>query len=208
MDVSVFMADGLEECEALLVVDLLRRSEISVQTVAVHGPGWKGEKDDRKQIVSSHHIQITCDTSIEDYEPGEEKALVIPGGLPGVDYLKANEKLGHILRDFQKNKVEKEEGFLAAICAGPTVLADLGLLEGKAVTVYPSRKEELGQNVHYINEDVVLAPGAITGKALGLAIPFALVLISTLKGKETADRVAEEIYYSSWSQAQRKTSGQ
>ena len=59
MDVSVFMADGLEECEALLVVDLLRRSEISVQTVAVHGPGWKGEKDDRKQILSSHHIQIT-----------------------------------------------------------------------------------------------------------------------------------------------------
>ncbi|WP_304263400.1 DJ-1/PfpI family protein [Kallipyga massiliensis] len=208
MDVSIFMADGLEECEALLVVDLMRRAGIAIQTVAVHQPDWKGREEDRKRIRSCHDIEITCDTTIEDYEPGAEAALIIPGGLPGVDYLKANQKLRTILMDFHEKKVKEDEGWIGAICAGPTLLADLGILDGKAATVYPSRKDDLGDKVNYVNQDVVMAPDIITGKALGLAIPFALVLISTLKGEETANRVAEEIYYSSWSQAQRKTSGQ
>lgn len=208
MDVSIFMADGLEECEALLVIDLMRRAGIAIQTVAVHQPDWEGREEDRKRIRSCHDIEITCDTTIKDYEPGKEVALIIPGGLPGVDYLKANEKLRAILMDFHEKKVKKDEGWIGAICAGPTLLADLGILDGKAATVYPSRKDDLGDKINYVNQDVVMAPGIITGKALGLAIPFALVLISALKGEETANRVAEEIYYSSWSQAQRKTSGQ
>lgn len=195
MEVTIFMADGLEECEALLVVDLLRRADIPIQTVAVHSPDWAGQDEDKKRITSAHHIEITCDESIDDYELGQEKALVIPGGLPGVDYLKANAKLRAILERFNKESVEKEAGHLAAICAGPTLLADLGLLDGKAATVFPSKKSELGDAVDYVDEGVVTAPGLITGKSLGHAIPFALAIITALRDKACADRVAEEIYF-------------
>lgn len=185
MEASIFLADGVEECEALLVVDLCRRGGIQIQTVAVNDR--KGEA--ARTIHSSHQVSIVCDTHIDDYQPGGEKILVIPGGVPGVDNLKANQKLSNILVAHQK-----AAGHLAAVCAGPTVLGNLGLLDGKRATVYPGFDGGLG-GAKYEDVPTVADGQVITGRALGASIDFALEIVTLLRDKDAANKVAEQICY-------------
>ncbi len=180
-ETAIFIANGTEECEALIVVDLLRRAGIEIQMVSI---------EESQEIVSSHQIRITCDTRIADFALSNEKLLVIPGGGVGVERFKENERLSKILVQFREAK-----GELAAICAGPSVLGRLGILDGKEATIYPSWKDRLGEGVRYVEERIVEDDWLVTGQALGSSIPFALKLIERLRDKEKADKIAAEIYY-------------
>lgn len=178
--VSIFMANGTEECEALLVVDILRRAEIQIDTVSI-------EED--KTILSAHDVRITCDKSLDEFTLEGHELLVLPGGLGGTNRMKENKKLEEIFRKFHEQKQN-----IAAVCAAPTVLAAYGLFDGHKATVYPGMDDQL-TNAEYQDETVIQDKNLITARGLGASIPFALKLVEILRDKETADKVAKAFVY-------------
>ena len=110
----VFFADGTEECEALLVIDLLRRAKVEVTVASAMG---------RKELVSSHKIHLTADALAEDVDYSDVDLVVLPGGIPGTPNLAANKTVTETCKAFAAAGKK-----VAAICAAPSVLASLGLL--------------------------------------------------------------------------------
>src|SRR4030095_11565169 len=131
--VCVLMAQGFEEIEAVAVIDVLRRAEIDVTTLAVKGTGPGG-----LDVTGSHGIQVRADTTLAAGSREEWDMVVLPGGLPGSTNLR-DDADGHALLRKQSQSGRK----LAAICAAPIALGALGLLEGKRATSYPGRENEL-----------------------------------------------------------------
>ena len=83
--------------------------------------------------------------------------------------------------------------FVAAICAGPTVLADLGITAGMNATCYPGCEEQMGSAIMAESAASVTDGKLITGTSAGCAIPFGLALVEALKGAETAEKIASQI---------------
>lgn len=160
----VFLADGFEECEGLLVVDLLRRAEVNVITASIMG---------RPEIKSSHGITLQTDALANDVDFSSADMVILPGGLPGTTYLGENDIVKEQCVAFARDK------YVAAICAAPSVLAYLGLLEGKPATCHPAFEGKMAGAI-VTKEPVVLADNIITGQGLGAGIPFALKLVETL----------------------------
>src|SRR5699024_7211137 len=127
--VYVFLADGFEEIEGLTVVDVLRRAGADTETVSVMG---------RKEIRGAHEIQILADSLFEDVDFSDARLLVLPGGMPGTLNLKAHTGLADLLRHF-----DREEKYIAAICAAPSILSGLGMLKERKACAYPSFEEKL-----------------------------------------------------------------
>lgn len=177
----VFFADGMEECEALLVVDLLRRGGVEVTTASVM---------DHRQIVSSHNLPIQADALAGEVDYDSVDLVVYPGGLPGSNHLAESAVATQAARDFAA-----QGKYVAAICAAPAVvLAPLGLLEGKKATSYPSFQPQLTGAICR-DLPVEVDGKVITGRALGAGIPFALELLTALEGRQTARKVAAAIVY-------------
>ena len=178
--VSIFLAEGFEEVEALTPADLLRRAGAEVTLVSI-----KAEKT----VTGSHGISITADRLFEEMDYEDADLLVLPGGMPGTLNLKACEPLLALLKEH--NAKGKK---LAAICAAPTVLGHAGLLNGKNATCYPGCEE--GLTGALVRTEPVVTDGRITtSRGVGTAIPFALRLIELLFGKEKAKEIAESIVY-------------
>lgn len=176
--VSIFLADGFEEIEALTVVDLLRRAGIQIDMVSVTG---------KKEVTGAHQISVKADVLFEETDFSGQDMLVLPGGMPGTDHLREHEGLTELLKQFYK-----EGRFVAAICAAPSVLGGLGFLEGRKACCYPSFEEKL------IGAEVVFTPvvrdgTVITSRGLGTAIEFAKELIAALYGREKAEEVGKSI---------------
>ena len=178
--VIVFLADGFEECEGLLVVDLLRRAGVNVTTASIMG---------KTEIISSHNVALMADVLAEEADFGAADMIVLPGGLPGTTYL--GESL--IVRE-QCLEFAAAGKYVAAICAAPSVLAELGLLEGKPATCHPNFEGKMSGAV-VTREGVTVSGNIITGRGLGAGIPFALKLIEILVDKETADKVGGSICF-------------
>ena len=176
--VYVLLGEGFEEVEAIAPVDLLRRAGITVNTVGVTG----------KMVSGSHGIGIEADITLEQMELAECEMIVLPGGLKGVASLRASEAaMDAVLSCWKEGK------FVAAICAGPTVLADLHIPDGKNATCYPGCEGQMG-DAHMIPQAAAVRDGKlITGTSAGCAIPFALKLIEALKDTETAGTIARQI---------------
>lgn len=177
----VFFADGMEECEALLVVDLLRRGGVEVTTASVM---------DHRQIVSSHKVPIQADALAGEVDFSQVDLVVYPGGLPGSNHLAESPVATQVAKDFAA-----QGKLVAAICAAPAVvLSPLGVLKGKNATSYPSFQEQL-VDANRQDAPVVVDGKVTTGRALGSGIPFALELLTALEGRETARKVAQAIVY-------------
>ena len=142
--VYVFCADGFEEVEGLTAVDLLRRAGIDVKMVSIM---------DRLQITGSHNISVNTDILIEDIKE-EADMLLLPGGMPGTNYLREHEGLADLL------KKQYEAGkWIAAICAAPSVFGGLGFLKDKEATSYPGCLD--GVPVGGYKEDPVVVDGNV-----------------------------------------------
>lgn len=178
--ICVFLADGFEEIEGLTVVDLLRRAGAEVTTVSIMK---------EKMIHGAHNIDVLADELFENMEFDEADMLVLPGGLPGTTYLGEHEGLCALLQKF-----DKEERYIAAICAAPRIFGRLGFLEGRKAISYPAMEEEL-RGAEVVRESVVKDGHVITSRGMGTAIDFALQMIETLYGKEAADQMADSIVY-------------
>lgn len=179
MKVRVLFATGYEEVEALTVVDLLRRAGIECLMVAT---------DDRDEVTSSHKITIKMDERLSDIDESADM-LVLPGGIPGVPNLIANDKVRKLVTD-QYNSGK----YVAAICAAPTALGEFGLLKDKKAICYPGMESGLYCR-EVVTESVVVDGNVITSRGLGTAIPFGLKLVELLKDKATADSIAEKVVY-------------
>ncbi|MCI8308459.1 MAG: DJ-1/PfpI family protein [Lachnospiraceae bacterium] len=178
--ITVFIADGTEEIEALTVVDLARRAGIEVDTVSVN---------DSTTVTGSHNIKIILDAVIGQVAWDAVDMIVLPGGKVGVDNLKACTKLTDKLQEFARDGKP-----LAAVCAAPSILGGLGLLDGKKATCYPGFEDKL-TGAEYVKEPVVKDGNIITSRGLGTSIQFAAAIIEYLVGKDTADKVLNQIIY-------------
>ncbi len=178
--VSIFLAQGFEEVEALTPIDLLRRAGAQVTIVSI------GEE---RTVTGAHGIAIGADALFDEMDFSQEALLVLPGGQPGTNNLKACGKLRELLAD------ANEKGrLLAAICAAPMVFGDMGLLKGKKATCYPGCEEGL-TGAEYVTDRVVVDGNITTSRGVGTAISFALSLIEQLFGKEKAEEIQKSIIY-------------
>ncbi|MBR6677090.1 MAG: DJ-1/PfpI family protein [Clostridia bacterium] len=178
--VYLFLAEGFEEVEALTPVDYLRRAGISVTTVGIGG----------EYITGAHGITVKADVSDKDVcaECSSIDMVVLPGGMPGTLNLAASETVCAFIK-----KAVERNAFVAAICAAPSILGEMGLLAGKEAICYPGFEEKLiGAAVS--TSKVVRDGNVITAKAAGCADLFAAELIAALKDKESAEKVLASVF--------------
>lgn len=183
--VALFLADGCEEIEALTVADLLFRAGISCTTVSVK---------ETPVITSSHGITITADTTLAEADPEAFDMLVLPGGIPGTPNLAACQKLMDAVVSFAGRQNEGKA--VAAICAAPSILANLGLLNGKKATCNPCALDFLAEHGAKLTYARVTTDGnIITSQGMGTAIAFGLAIVEYYKGHAAAKALAAKILY-------------
>ena len=176
--VYIMLGTGFEEIEALTPVDLMRRAGIEVRTVGING----------KTVYGSHRIGVEADLTLDQLNPEDMEMIVLPGGLGGVASIRASEQTLQTVRD-----AEKRGCFVAAICAGPTVLADLGLMEGRRATCYPGCESGMAGAEMEADAAVVRDGKIITGTSAGCAAEFALALIEALRGEAASRTIRDQI---------------
>ncbi|MBQ4600767.1 MAG: DJ-1/PfpI family protein [Oscillospiraceae bacterium] len=176
--VYILLGTGFEEIEALTPVDLLRRAKVEVLTVGING----------KTVFGGHGIGVEADIAPEDMDLTQMDMIVLPGGLGGVASIRGCAQAMEAVRFAWENGK-----YVAAICAGPTVLADLGITDGKNATCYPGCEGGMGSANMIPNAASVTDGKLITGTSAGCATAFALALITALKGEAVANTVAEQI---------------
>lgn len=176
--VYMLLGTGFEETEAIAPVDLLRRAGVEVLTVGLNG----------KTVYGSHGIGIEADISIEQMDLTALEMIILPGGMGGVASIAAcPEALGAVRFAFENNKL------IGAICAGPTVLAGLGITDGKNATCYPGCEKQMGDAIMLPDKAAVRDGNIITGTSAGCALSFGLELVAALKGRDTADKIRKQI---------------
>ena len=178
--VALFLADGYEEIEALAVVDILRRAEIEIDTVSI---------SEELLTNGSHKIQVMADKLLKDIVFDNYDMLVLPGGLKGMQNLEACDIPMKQIDAFYKN-----EKFIAAICASPSIFGRRGILENREATAYPGFEEEL-KGATVVDSGAVRSGHVITGCSMGCAIEFALLIVETLLGEDKAREIADQIVY-------------
>ena len=179
MKAIVFLADGFEECEALIVVDILRRAGVETIMASIMG---------RLDIDSSRHIIVKADALIEEIDFSDADIIVLPGGRLGTENMSACELVRKQCREFTTEKI------VAAICAAPSILASLGLLDGKKATCHPDFEAQMvGAVLTY--DSVTVDGNIVTGQGLGAAFDFAFELVRKLVGDESVRQIRESICY-------------
>lgn len=176
--VYMLLGTGFEETEAIAPLDLMRRAGIQVMTVGVNG----------KTVYGGHGIGIEADILLGEMDLTDMDMIVLPGGLGGVASVRASAAAIDALRFAWEN-----DKFVAAICAGPTVLADLGITDGKNATCYPGCEDGMGSANMIPDAPCVRDGKLITGTSAGCAIAFGLALVAALKGQDAADAVKQSI---------------
>ncbi len=174
----VLLAEGFEEIEAVVSIDILRRAGVDV-TVACIGSS--------EIVRGSRNIEIKSDMKVEEFN-GLPDAIVLPGGMGGAENLANSEHVVDLIKKcFIQGKI------VAAICAAPAVvLASTVILDNRKATCYPSMEERFSNNTRYVNEDVVVDGNIITSRGVGTALYFALEIVRQLLGKDAADEVKEK----------------
>lgn len=175
--VYILLADGFEEAEAIVPADLLRRAGAEVALTGVTGP----------VVTGAHGIAVTCDRKLEQVKMEDLELLMLPGGLGGVENIGASPAAMELIRS------AAEAGrYVAAICAAPSLLGKLGLLEGRRAVCYPGMEETMGAVNAQRGHSVVADGHFITGEGPGAAFDFGLKLVETLKGDAAAKQVSHD----------------
>ncbi len=179
--VYVFLADGFEDVEALIPIDVLRRGGVEVTTVSI---------TDFPLVQSAHQVNIETDQMFEQCDFSDADLLFLPGGMPGASNLFAHKGVCQALT--QQAAAGRR---IAAICASPAVvLAPLGILDGKRATCYPGFESALTKATY--TADLVTVDGMVTtGEGPAAAFPFAYELLAQLVNAQIADQVAEGMRY-------------
>ena len=172
----IFLDNGFEEIEAITTIDLLRRADIMVTTVSVTGI---------ETVLGAHNIAVKADALFQAVDFSDAEMLILPGGATRLG--EHNDLCELLLQHNAENKM------IAAICAAPSVLGQLGILHGKQATCYPGFESYLGES--FIGGLVVESKNIITTKGPGLSSDFAFCIIEKLKGSDIADQVYDAAQY-------------
>ena len=176
--VYMLLGTGFEETEAIAPLDLLRRANIEVMTAGIGSD----------HITGGHGPTVKTDITVDQIDLTSLDMVILPGGLGGVASISGSKEALDVIRFSHSNGK-----FLAAICAGPTVLAKLGLMDGIKATCYPGCEDQMAGAVMIPDAPCVTDGKIITGTSAGCAIPFGLMLVEALKGQECADAIAQQI---------------
>lgn len=120
--VAILAADGFETIECLTIVDVLRRGGVRATLVSIMPT---------RDVISAQQISVSCDCTFDEVDFSEYDYVVLPGGMPGTTNLQNDGRVCDVVREFAATK------HVAAICAAPSILAHLGLLEGRRATCFP-----------------------------------------------------------------------
>ena len=175
--VYVFLANGFEDVEALIPIDVLRRGNVEVITVST---------TDTDIVESAHGVGIRADVMFDDCDFADADLLMLPGGMPGASNLFSHEGVCKALLSQQEQGKK-----IAAICASPAVvLAQLGILDGKKATCYPGFEQML-TTADYTGELVTVDGNITTGEGPAAAFPYAYTILADLVDEQTASQIAE-----------------
>ena len=175
--VYVLLADGFEEVEAIETIDILRRGGVNLQTVGING----------KRVTGSHKITVEADILIDEVSANEMEALILPGG-PGHQLIEKSQKAKDLIMKAYSDCI------LAAICAAPSILGKMGLLNGKKATCFPGYEEYL-QGALVTGEKAQTDGNIITARGAGAASDFGFSILTALKGEQTALNIKEVMQY-------------
>ena len=173
--ILVVIAPGFEEIETITIVDILRRAGARVTLGAT----------DKGILKGSRGIKIEPDELLDNVLGKDFDLICLPGGQPGTDNLKNDERIEKILK-----RMQQEDKYIAAICAAPTVLQKAGILKDKTITCHPSIKSKFES---YIENRVVVDDKIITSQSPGTAMEFSLKLVEILFGSERLKKVNDGV---------------
>ena len=165
--VLIPLAQGCEEIEAVTVIDILRRAGIEVVSAGL----------DEQPVRASRGIMLLPDTTLDSALKHDFDMVVLPGGQPGTNNLKADKRIVDLVQ-----RMAQQGKYVAAICAAPSALAAAGLLDGKRATSFPGALDAF-PHVRQQHAAVVEDGKLITSRGPGTAIDFALTLAERLLGK-------------------------
>ena len=180
MKPMIFLAEGFEESEALLPLDILRRGGLDAITVSVTSD---------RIVKSSHGVQVVADALISEISVEDVQMIILPGGLPGATNLDECQSLDKMIMDFASKGKS-----LAAICAAPMVYGKRGLLKGKKATCYPGFDKYL-DGAEYTGALVECVDNFILGKGPAAAAEFGFAILEKLTGREKANEVRKGMLY-------------
>ncbi len=175
--IYVFLAEGFEEIEAVTTVDILRRANCDVKTVGITN----------KLVKGTNNIVIDADITSKEINKKDIDMIILPGGMPGTINLENSD----IVKDCINYCVEKEK-YIAAICAAPSILGHMGILEGKKAICYPGFEKDL-KGAELIKDNVCIDKNIITAKGPGSSINFALTLVGLILGKHISEKIKESL---------------
>ena len=177
--VYIVLGQGFEEMEAICPCDMLRRGGVEVQFAGIGG----------KLITGGKGIVVQADCTVEEMDLQAMDMIVLPGGLGGVHSILGSETAMQAVRYAHENGK-----YVAAICAAPSILAKLGITDGKKAVVYPGMEDQMGTAVMQ-DANAVRDGKVLTGRAPGAAMDFGSLLLETLKDAETAANVRAGMVY-------------
>lgn len=172
----IFLDNGFEEIEAITTIDLLRRANIALTTISVTGD---------LLVTGAHAIPVKADKLFNDLTFADAEMLILPGGATNL--IERKPLCDLLVQHNNDNKL------IAAICAAPAVLGQLGILDGKQATCYPGFEDYLAES--HVGGLVVESHNIITAKGPGLSSDFAFCIIEKIVGSEVADQVYDAAQY-------------
>lgn len=177
--IYLFLADGFEEIEALVPIDILKRANIDIKTVGIG----------KSAITGTHNISINCDTTDSDLYLNDLQGIILPGGMPGALNLEKNKTVQQVIDYCYENRL-----LISAICAAPQILGHKGLLNGKNATCFPGfEKELIGAN--FINQKVVSDGNFITACGAGAAFEFGFEILKYLTNESIAEDLKRQMKF-------------
>ncbi len=178
MRVLVLLANGFEECEALVPTDVLRRAGAETLLVSVSGGS---------SVTGAHGITVETDTVISEVDIEDVSAIILPGGAAGTELLAESFHVKNLIESAVANGI-----YVAAICAAPSVLGRMGLLDGRSIACYPGFEKHMPA-ANVTGEKVETDDIFITAAGMGVSLEFGLKITELLFGQDTAAKIAEQI---------------
>ena len=178
--VAIMLADGFETVEALAVADILFRACVRTDLISV---------TDARHVTSSHGIRVVADLMLEDVDLSTYTVLFLPGGLPGTTNLKATPVIqAEVLRRADEGEA------MAAICAAPSIFAELGVLDGRHATANPAFIKAIAAGGAIVHDNPVVIDDFITtSRGAGTSIDLGLEIVRQLLGEDAAEAISRGI---------------
>ena len=178
--VAIMLADGFETVEALAVADILFRAGVRTDLISV---------TDARHVTSSHGIRVVADLKLEDVDLSTYTVLFLPGGLPGTTNLKTTPAIqAEVLRRADEGEA------MAAICAAPSIFAELGVLDGRHATANPAFIKAIAAGGAIVHDNPVVIDDFITtSRGAGTSIDLGLEIVRQLLGADAAEAISRGI---------------